>query len=105
MNRVVRPQNGGGDSSEEDELIADNYAEADFYDDGADGDGEYQPSNEELQQRANRAATPLEYQAPLEERIDSYDNYCTLFNHLLNSSGGPVELDVTAVRFPTARAR
>ncbi|KAK8164858.1 translation initiation factor 3 complex subunit L [Phyllosticta citrichinensis] len=39
------------------------------------------------------AATPLEYQATLETKFASYDNYCSLFHYILNSDG-PVDLEV-----------
>ena len=48
---------------------------------------------DDLQTRLQAAATPLEYQASLEARFSSYDNYCSLFHFVLNSNG-PVELDL-----------
>jgi len=52
-----------------------------------------QSREDDLQTRLQAAATPLEYQAPLEARYASYDNYCSLFHYILNSNG-PVELDL-----------
>jgi translation initiation factor 3 subunit L len=43
-----------------------------------------------------QAATPLDYQATLETKFASYDNYCTLFHYILNSEG-PVDLEVPTV--------
>ena len=43
------------------------------------------------------AATPLEFQATLETKFASYDNYCSLFHYILNSDG-PVDLEVPSVR-------
>jgi hypothetical protein len=43
------------------------------------------------------AATPLEFQATLETKFASYDNYCNLFHFILNSDG-PVDLDIPSVR-------
>ncbi|KAJ6262807.1 Eukaryotic translation initiation factor [Drechslerella dactyloides] len=52
-----------------------------------------QSREDDLQSRLQAAATPLEYQASLEARYASYDNYCSLFHYILNSNG-PVELDL-----------
>ncbi|KAF3158318.1 Eukaryotic translation initiation factor 3 subunit L [Orbilia oligospora] len=52
-----------------------------------------QSREDDLQSRLQAAATPLEYQASLEARYASYDNYCSLFHFILNSNG-PVELDL-----------
>jgi translation initiation factor 3 subunit L len=43
-----------------------------------------------------QAATPLDYQATLETKFQSYDNYCSLFHYILNSEG-PVDLEVPTV--------
>ena len=53
---------------------------------------------EDLQAQLAAAATPLEYQATLETKFASYDNYCSLFHYILNSDG-PVELEVPSVCF------
>jgi translation initiation factor 3 subunit L len=53
---------------------------------------------QDLQAQLAAAATPLEYQATLETKFASYDNYCSLFHYILNSDG-PVELEVPSVRF------
>jgi len=57
-----------------------------------------QDREDNLQTRLQAAATPLEYQASLEARFASYDNYCSLFHFVLNSNG-PVELDLPTVRW------
>lgn len=51
---------------------------------------------QDLQAQLAAAATPLEYQATLETKFASYDNYCSLFHYILNSDG-PVELEVPSV--------
>lgn len=50
----------------------------------------------DLQAQLAAAATPLEYQATLETKFASYDNYCNLFHYILNSDG-PVDLEVPSV--------
>ena len=51
----------------------------------------------DIQAQLAAAATPLEYQATLETKFASYDNYCSLFHYILNSEG-PVDLEVPNVR-------
>ena len=51
---------------------------------------------QDLQAQLAAAATPLEYQATLETKFASYDNYCSLFHYILNSDG-PVDLEVPSV--------
>lgn len=51
---------------------------------------------QDLQAQLAAAATPLEYQATLETKFASYDNYCSLFHYILNSEG-PVDLEVPSV--------
>lgn len=70
------------------------------YDDGLSeldhgGSGGVGPSD--IQAQLAAAATPLEYQASLETKFSSYDNYCSLFHYILNSDG-PVDLEVPNVR-------
>ena len=50
----------------------------------------------DIQAQLQAAATPLEYQATLETKFSSYDNYCNLFHFILNSDG-PVDLEVPSV--------
>jgi translation initiation factor 3 subunit L len=54
---------------------------------------------QDLQAQLAAAATPLEYQATLETKFASYDNYCSLFHYILNSEG-PVDLEVPSVGYP-----
>lgn len=54
---------------------------------------------QDLQAQLTAAATPLEYQATLETKFASYDNYCSLFHYILNSDG-PVDLEVPSVCAP-----
>lgn len=51
---------------------------------------------QDMQAQLAAAATPLEYQATLETKFASYDNYCSLFHYILNSDG-PVDLDPPSV--------
>lgn len=51
----------------------------------------------DIQAQLAAAAAPLEYQATLETKFASYDNYCSLFHYILNSEG-PVDLEVPNVR-------
>lgn len=56
---------------------------------------------QDMQAQLAAAATPLEYQATLETKFASYDNYCSLFHYVLNSDG-PVDLEVPSVSFKMA---
>ena len=53
----------------------------------------------DIQAQLAAAATPLEYQATLETKFASYDNYCSLFHYILNSDG-PVDLEAPNVSVP-----
>lgn len=55
-------------------------------------------SNQDIHAQLQAAATPLEFQATLETKFASYDNYCNLFHYILNSDG-PVDLEVPNVRY------
>jgi translation initiation factor 3 subunit L len=87
------------DSDEEEDALADNFKEQVQYDDMQEYDtpqisgGQLQ---EDIQSKLAGAATPLGYEATLEARIVSYDNYCTLFHFILNSDG-PVDLEMPSV--------
>ena len=70
----------------------DGFSELDRISMGAGG-GQLQ----DMQAQLAAAATPLEYQATLETKFNSYDNYCNLFHYILNSDG-PVDLEVPSVR-------
>jgi len=88
------------DSDTDDEVLASTLVDAlrddGDYDDMESAGGSLQISGENIQQRLAAAATPLDFQAPLQNRFDSYDNYCTLFHFILNSDG-PVDLELPTV--------
>lgn len=51
---------------------------------------------DDIQARLVQAAQPLDFQAPLEAKFQSYDAYCSLFHFILNSEG-PVDLEPPSV--------
>lgn len=65
--------------------------------DGGDDLGRMPSSSQDIHAQLQAAATPLEFQATLETKFASYDNYCNLFHYILNSEG-PVDLEVPNVR-------
>jgi translation initiation factor 3 subunit L len=85
---------------EEEALVNDYKQQVSFADDGME-ELEHVTSQggglQNMQAQLEAAATPLEYQATLETKFASYDNYCSLFHYILNSEG-PVDLDVPTVR-------
>ena len=86
------------ESDAEEEALVNDYREQVQYD-GLD-DLERVPSlggAQDIHAQLQAAATPLEYQATLETKFASYDNYCNLFHYILNSDG-PVDLEVPSVR-------
>lgn len=92
------------ESDVEEEALVNDYREQVNFDDGMSEldrttslGGASQ--TQDLQAQLAAAATPLEYQATLETKFASYDNYCSLFHYILNSDG-PVELEVPSVRWP-----
>lgn len=98
---VDRQQLMGDESDQEEDALVNDYQEQVHFDDGLDeldrstslgGGGQLQ----DMQAQLAAAATPLEYQATLETKFLSYDNYCTLFHYILNSDG-PVDLEVPSV--------
>ena len=90
------------ESDQEEEALVNDYKEQVHFDDGMSeldrttsmggGGGQMQ----DMQAQLAAAATPLEYQATLETKFASYDNYCSLFHYVLNSEG-PVDLEVPSV--------
>jgi translation initiation factor 3 subunit L len=60
------------------------------------GSGAGGASTEDLGSRMRAAAEPLGYDASLETRFSSYDNYCTLFHLVLNSEK-PVDVEMPSV--------
>ena len=91
------------ESDAEEEALVNDYKEQVQFDDGLDdmdqmgsyGSGSNQ---QDMQAQLVNAAQPLEYQATLETKFASYDNYCNLFHYILNSDG-PVDLEVPSVCF------
>lgn len=87
-------------SDQEEEALVNDYKEQVHFDDGMSeldrttsmGGGQMQ----DMQAQLAAAATPLEYQATLETKFASYDNYCSLFHFILNSDG-PVDLEAPSV--------
>ena len=51
---------------------------------------------QELQAQLSAAATPLEYNAPLDIKIQSYDSFCAMFHFILNSEG-PLDIEIPSV--------
>lgn len=91
----------GDESDVEEEALVNDYREQVHFDDGM-SDLDRTTSlggashTQDLQAQLAAAATPLEYQATLETKFASYDNYCSLFHYILNSEG-PVDLEVPSV--------
>ena len=86
-------------SDQEEEAMANDYREQVQY--GDDDMVELDRTNSmggmpDMQAQLLAAATPLEYQATLETKFISYDNYCNLFHYILNSDG-PVDLEPPSV--------
>ena len=89
-------------SDQEEEALVNDYKEQVNFDDGMSeldhtvslGAGSQM---QDMQAQLAAAATPLEYQATLDVKFSSYDNYCSLFHYILNSDG-PVDLEVPSVR-------
>lgn len=97
------------ESDQEEDALVNDYQEQVHFDEGldeVDGSGSYGGSGaqfQDMQAQLNAAATPLEYQATLETKFASYDNYCNLFHYILNSDG-PVDLEPPSVSsFPRLR--
>lgn len=84
-------------SDAEEEVMASEYRDAVQYDGMDDLDRVQSVGSGDIQAQLAAAATPLEFQATLETKFASYDNYCNLFHFILNSDG-PVDIDVPNVR-------
>ena len=99
-------RNPDDESDVEEEALVNDYREQVQYDDGLDalggltggsgGGGGGGGGPQDIQAQLAAAATPLEFQASLETKFASYDNYCSLFHFILNSDG-PVDLEVPSV--------
>jgi translation initiation factor 3 subunit L len=87
------------DSDVEEEAMANDYKEQVQYDgmDDFDRMPAMNNNNQDIHAQLQAAATPLEFQATLETKFASYDNYCNLFHYILNSDG-PVDMEVPNVR-------
>jgi len=90
------------DSDVEEEALVADYKEQVQYSEG--GLEELDPATlaqqaDEIQSRLVQAAQPLDFQATLETKFQSYDNYCALFHYILNSEG-PVDLEPPSVSLP-----
>ncbi|EXJ81020.1 eukaryotic translation initiation factor 3 subunit L [Capronia epimyces CBS 606.96] len=88
------------DDLQEETLVADYQEQVNYEADGADLDridtlGVGAP---DLKAQLDAAAQPLEYQASIESKIASYDNYCSLFHYILNSEG-PVDVEQPGLGF------
>lgn len=89
-------------SDAEEEALANDYKEQIGYGDGEDYDLDRSmslgagPGPQDLHAQLVAAAQPLEYQATLETKVASYDQYCNLFHFILNSEG-PVDIEVPSV--------
>lgn len=104
--QTADPQQALNDESDlEEEALANDYKQQVQFDDGmhdldrvnSGGAGSH---GQDMQAQLAAAATPLEYQATLETKFASYDNYCSLFHYILNSDG-PVDLDPPSVSLRT----
>lgn len=87
------------ESDVEEEALVNDYREQVNFEDGMsdlDRTTSLGGGAQDLQAQLAAAATPLEYQATLETKFASYDNYCSLFHYILNSDG-PVDLEVPSV--------
>jgi len=103
QNGEVRHAPADDSDMEEEALVNDYRQQVQF--DGMD-ELDQIPSNPNISQdihaQLQAAATPLEFQATLETKFASYDNYCNLFHYILNSEG-PVDLEVPNVRCIVAK--
>lgn len=88
------------ESDQEEDALVNDYKEQVHFDESLDDGGSYGGSGggqfQDMQAQLAAAATPLEYQATLETKFASYDNYCNLFHYILNSDG-PVDLEPPSV--------
>jgi translation initiation factor 3 subunit L len=98
----ARPSLNDESDVEEEALVNDYREQVNFEDGMSDLDRTTSLGGsqaQDLQAQLTAAATPLEYQATLETKFASYDNYCSLFHYILNSEG-PVDLEVPSVGAP-----
>ncbi|KAL2262124.1 hypothetical protein VTK26DRAFT_2391 [Humicola hyalothermophila] len=83
------------DSDVEEEALVADYKEQVQYEGGMDelDQAALAQHADDLQAQLVQAAQPLDFQATLETKFRSYDNYCALFHYILNSESGPVDLE------------
>ena len=95
------------DASDQDEdAMVNDYREQLEFNDGMDDSerGTTMGSMPDMQANLVAAATPLEPQASLQTKLESYDSYCNLFHFILNSEG-PVDVDIPSVSLhPTTKS-
>jgi translation initiation factor 3 subunit L len=86
------------DSDVEEEALVADYKEQVQYEGGMEelDHASLAQQADEIQGRLAQAAQPLDFQATLETKFQSYDNYCSLFHYILNSEG-PVDLEPPSV--------
>jgi translation initiation factor 3 subunit L len=86
------------DSDVEEEALVADYREQVQYEGGMEelDQAALAQQADEIQSRLVQAAQPLDFQATLETKFQSYDNYCALFHYILNSEG-PVDLEPPSV--------
>jgi len=90
------------DSDIEEEALVADYKEQVQYEDGIDDEAasmSLTAQPDDIQSRLAQAAQPLDFNAPLEAKFQSYDQYCSLFHYILNSEG-PVDLEPPSVSSP-----
>jgi len=85
-------------SDADEEAMVNNYQEQIQYDGMEDMNRthSYGGGLADMQAQLVSAAMPLEYQATMDTKLASYDNYCNLFHFILNSEG-PVDLEAPSV--------
>ena len=90
----ARPPQLHDESDVEEEALVNDYKEQVTFEDGMDDLDRTSTlgGGADIQAQLQAAATPLEYQATLETKFASYDNYCSLFHYILNSDG-PVDIE------------
>ncbi|KAF2456826.1 putative eukaryotic translation initiation factor 3 subunit EifCl [Lineolata rhizophorae] len=92
------PARAPADESDDEEALVNEYREQTQYDEDGMVDLDRATSlgaasQQDIQAQLQAAATPLEFQATLDTKFASYDNYCSLFHFILNSDG-PVDLEM-----------
>ncbi|KAK5016437.1 hypothetical protein LTR60_002403, partial [Cryomyces antarcticus] len=96
-NTVARPAPLDDESDAEEEIMAQDFQEQVQYEDGMDdGANGFMGGPQDVQAQLAALAIPLDFQATLETKMVSYDNYCSVFHYILNSEG-PVDLEAPSV--------